>query len=131
MKIKQIKTLILTGVLAMSISAFAGKQCYEPKSPDWFVDEVMSKKTLHLVMQTMDDNGVKTDIKWVEKLANTLVRQSNEYIQYTKKNPKQRAWETVREGTVTCGVPNAVYQKGLDKKMLRKLNVGGFNVLHD
>ena len=128
MKIKQ---LILTGLITISIGAFAGKQCYEPKSPDWFVDEVMSKKTLHLVMQTMDDNGVKTDIKWVEKLANTLVRQSNEYIRYAKKNPKQRDWKTVREGTVTCGVPITVYQKGLDRKMLKKLNTGGFNVLHD
>lgn len=131
MKIKQIKTLILTGVLAMSISAFAGKQCYEPKSPDWFVDEVMHKKTLHLVMQEMDNSNIKTDIKWIEKLANTLVRQSSEYINYAKKNPKQSAWETVREGTVTCGVPSAVYQKGLDRKILKKLNTGGFNVLHD
>ena len=128
MKIKQ---LILTGLMTISIGAFDGKQCYEPKSPDWFVDEVMHKKTLHLVMQTMDDNNIKTNIKWVEKLANTLVRQSNEYIRYAKKNPKQRAWETVREGTVTCGVPSAVYQKGLDRKMLNKLNRGGFNVLHD
>ena len=126
-KMKVVSRILLMQILLFTIStgviSYAdSKKCYDPKNPDWFVDEVMHKKTLHLVMQTMDDNGVKTNIVWVNKLANTLVRQSDEYITYTKQNKGQQAWETVKEGTRTCGVPDIVYKKGLDKKMLNEIN---------
>lgn len=122
--------IILFTLFTSFISYADNKKCYEPKQPDWFVDEVMHKNTLHLVIQTMDDNNIKTDIVWVNKLANTLVRQSDEYIKYSKKNKGIQPWETVIKGTKTCGVPDIVYRKGLDKKMLEKLNKTT-NVLHD
>lgn len=121
---------IILFTLFSSVITYADSKCYNPKNPDWFVDEVMHKKTLHLVMQTMDDNNIKTDIVWVNKLANTLVRQSDEYINYSKKNKGIETWKTVIKGTKTCGVPDIVYRKGLDKKMLQKLNKTT-NVLHD
>ena len=134
-KMKVVSRILLMQILLFTISAGVisyadSRKCYEPKQPDWFVDEVMHKNTLHMVMQTMDDNGIKTDIVWVNKLANTLVRQSDEYINYSKKNKGIEAWETVIKGTKTCGVPDIVYRKGLDKKMLEKLNKTT-NVLHD
>lgn len=134
-KMKVVSRILLIQILMFTISAGVisyadSKKCYEPKQPDWFVDEVMHKNTLHLVMQTMDDNNIKTDINWVNKLANTLVRQSDEYINYSKKNKGIEAWETVIKGTKTCGVPDIVYRKGLDKVMLQKLNKTT-NVLHD
>lgn len=134
-KMKVVSRILLMQVLLFTVSAGAisyadYKKCYEPKNPDWFVDEVMHKNTLHLVMQTMDDNGIKTNINWVNKLANTLVRQSDEYINYSKKNKDIQPWETVIKGTKTCGVPDIVYRKGLDKVMLQKLNKTT-NVLHD
>lgn len=134
-KIKVISRILLIQILMFTIStgviSYAdSRKCYEPKKPDWFVDEVMHKNTLHMVIQTMDDNGIKTDIQWVNKLANTLIRQSDEYINYSKKNKGIEAWETVIKGTRTCGVPDIVYKKGLDKKMLEKLNKT-INVLHD
>ena len=132
--VKGISKIILLQIILFtlfaSVIAYADSKCYNPKNPDWFVDEVMHKNTLHLVMQTMDDNGVKTDIVWVNKLANTLVRQSDEYINYSKKNKNIQPWETVIKGTKTCGVPDIVYKKGLDKKMLEKLNKTT-NVFHD
>lgn len=121
---------IILFTLFSSVITYADSKCYNPKNPDWFVDEVMHKNTLHLVLQTMDDNNIKTDIVWVNKLANTLVRQSDEYINYSKKNKGIETWETVIKGTKTCGVPDIVYRKGLDKKMLQKLNKTT-NVLHD
>lgn len=134
-KMKVVRRILLIQILMFTISAGVisyadSKKCYEPKQADWFVDEVMHKNTLHMVMQTMDDNNIKTDIVWVNKLANTLVRQSDEYINYSKKNKGIEAWETVIKGTKTCGVPDIVYRKGLDKKMLEKLNKTT-NVLHD
>lgn len=132
--VKGISKIILVQIILFtlftSVITYADIKCYNPKNPDWFVDEVIHKNTLHLVMQTMDDNGVKTDIVWVNKLANTLVRQSDEYINYSKKNKNIQPWETVIKGTKTCGVPDIVYKKGLDKKMLEKLNKTT-NVLHD
>ena len=133
-KMKVVSRILVIQILLFTISAGvisyadSKKGCYEPKQPDWFVDEVMHKNTLHLVMQTMDDNNIKTDIVWVNKLANTLVRQSDEYINYNNKNKMK--WKTVIKGTKTCGVPDIVYKKGLDKKMLEKLNKTT-NVLHD
>ena len=121
---------IILFTLFSSVITYADSKCYNPKNPDWFVDEVMHKNTLHLVLQTMDDNNIKTDIVWVNKLANTLVRQSDEYINYSKKNKGIETWETVIKGTKTCGVPDSGYRKGLDKKMLQKLNKTT-NVLHD
>lgn len=134
-KMKVVSKILLIQVLLFTISAGVisyadSRKCYEPKQADWFVDEVMHKNALHMVMQTMDDNNIKTDINWVNKLANTLVRQSDEYINYSKKNKGIEAWETVIKGTRTCGVPDIVYKKGLDKKMLEKLNKTT-NVLHD
>lgn len=119
---------IILFTLFASVITYADSKCYNPKNPDWFVDEVMHKNTLHLVLQTMDDNNIKTNIVWVNKLANTLVRQSDEYINYNNKNKMK--WETVLKSTKTCGVPDIVYRKGLDKKMLQKLNKTT-NVLHD
>lgn len=132
-KMKVVSKILLIQVLLFTISAGVisyadSRKCYEPKQPDWFVDEVMHKNSLHMVMQTMDDNNIKTDINWVNKLANTLVRQSDEYINYNNKNKMK--WETVIKGTKTCGVPDIVYRKGLDKVMLQKLNKTT-NVLHD
>lgn len=132
-KMKIVSRILLIQILMFTISAGVisyadSKKCYEPKQPDWFVDEVMHKNSLHMVMQTMDDNNIKTDINWVNKLANTLVRQSDEYINYNNKNKMK--WETVIKGTKTCGVPDIVYKKGLDKVMLQKLNKTT-NVLHD
>lgn len=132
-KMKVVSRILLIQILMFTISAGVisyadSKKCYEPKQPDWFVDEVMHKNSLHMVMQTMDDNNIKTDINWVNKLANTLVRQSDEYINYNNKNKMK--WETVIKGTKTCGVPDIVYKKGLDKVMLQKLNKTT-NVLHD
>ena len=134
-KMKVVSRILLIQVLLFTVSlgviSYADtRKCYEPKNPDWFVDEVMHKNTLHLVMQTMDNNNIKTDIVWVNKLANTLVRQSDEYINYSKKNKGIQPWETVIKGTKTCGVPDIVYKKGLDKVMLQKLNKTT-NVLHD
>lgn len=132
-KMKIVSRILLIQILMFTISAGVisyadSRKCYEPKQPDWFVDEVMHKNSLHMVMQTMDDNNIKTDINWVNKLANTLVRQSDEYINYNNKNKMK--WETVIKGTKTCGVPDIVYKKGLDKVMLQKLNKTT-NVLHD
>lgn len=133
-KMKVVSRILVMQILLFTISAGiisyadSKKDCYEPKQPDWFIDEVMHKNTLHMVMQTMDDNNIKTDINWVNKLANTLVRQSDEYINYNNKNKMK--WETVIKGTKTCGVPDIIYKKGLDKKMLQKLNKST-NVLHD
>ena len=132
-KMKIVSRILLIQILMFTISpgviSYAdSRKCYEPKQPDWFVDEVMHKNSLHMVMQTMDDNNIKTDINWVNKLANTLVRQSDEYINYNNKNKMK--WETVIKGTKTCGVPDIVYKKGLDKVMLQKLNKTT-NVLHD
>ena len=132
-KMKVVSRILLIQILMFTVSAGVisyadSRKCYEPKQPDWFVDEVMHKNSLHMVMQTMDDNNIKTDINWVNKLANTLVRQSDEYINYNNKNKMK--WETVIKGTKTCGVPDIVYKKGLDKVMLQKLNKTT-NVLHD
>lgn len=134
-KMKVVNRILLIQILLFTVSLGVisytdTRKCYEPKNPDWFVDEVIHKNTLHLVMQTMDDNNIKTDILWVNKLANTLVRQSDEYINYSKKNKGIEDWETVIKGTRTCGVPDIVYRKGLDKIMLQKLNKTT-NVLHD
>ena len=135
MKIKNLmRKSILAGLLLLFLLTFTNRKktikCYNPPKADQVADEIMQEKSLHLVMQTMDDNNILTDIKWVHPLANTLARQSDEYIRYAKKNPELKL-STVKEGTRTCGVPDAVYQLGIDRIMLRKINRSEDVILHD
>ena len=117
------RKLIITAIIALSATAFAKAEvCITPERPDVIAAQLMDAQNSRLVIETLEREGVAAPRAAMYDLANVITRQSDEYVAFATKYPKDWNWHMEKMSATVCGIPESVYEKGISKKILDEIN---------
>ena len=122
-EVKTMRKLIITALIALSAVTFAKTEmCVTPQRPDWLASELMDRQNSKLVIETLEREGVAAPRAAMYDLANVITRQSDEYVAFVARYPKDWNWHVEKMSATVCGIPESVYEKGISKKILDEIN---------
>ena len=122
-EVKTMRKLIIAGLMALSAVTFAKTEvCITPERPDVVAAQLMDAQNSKLVIETLEREGVAAPRAAMYDLANVITRQSDEYVAFATKYPKDWNWHVEKMSATVCGIPESVYEKGISKKILDEIN---------
>lgn len=122
-EVKTMRKLIITALIALSAVTFAKAEvCITPERPDVIAAQLMDAQNSRLVIETLEREGIAAPRAAMYDLANVITRQSDEYVAFVTKYPKDWNWHVEKMSATVCGIPESVYEKGISKKILDEIN---------
>lgn len=106
------KTKILTALCVAS--AVLSAHCLNPTEPDFVTGKLMDAQNSRLVLTELNEKGIEASREAAYDLANVLSQKSQQYKDITGLD--------VSFTEPVCKVPKEVYEKGIDKELLNKIN---------
>ena len=95
-------------------SAVLSAHCLTPTEPDFVTGKLMDAQNSKLVLEELNSKGIEASREAAYDLANVLSQKSKQYKDITGLD--------VSLTEPVCNVPKEVYEKGIDKELLNKIN---------
>lgn len=106
------KTKIL--ITLFCIGAVISAKCLTPSEPDFVTGKLMDAQNSKLILEELNSKGIEYSREAAYDLANVLSQKSEQYKDITGLD--------VSFTEPVCNVPQEVYEKGIDKELLNKIN---------
>lgn len=106
------KTKIL--ITLFCIGAVISAKCLTPTEPDFVTGKLMDAQNSKLILEELNSKGIEYSREAAYDLANVLSQKSEQYKDITGLD--------VSLTEPVCNVPKEVYEKGIDKELLNKIN---------